>query len=53
MAPMLVLLAFVFGVGLVMAIYLGATKLPGMMMQKKLEGRLQELTQPLEDKGEA
>ena len=50
---MLVLLAFVFGVGLVMAIYLGATKLPGMMMQKKLEGRLQELTQPLEDKGEA
>jgi tight adherence protein B len=47
---MLVLLAFVFGVGLVMAIYLGATKLPGMMMQKKLEGRLQELTQPLEEK---
>jgi tight adherence protein B len=45
---MLVLLAFVFGVGLVMAIYLGATKLPGMMMQKKLEGRLQELTQPVE-----
>ena len=49
---MLVLLAFVFGAGLVMALYLGATKLPGMMMQKKLEGRLQELTQPLspEDK---
>ena len=46
---MLVLLAFVFGVGLVMAVYLGATKLPGMMMQKKLEGRLQELTQPLEE----
>ncbi len=50
MAPMLVLLAFVFGVGLVMALYLGATKLPGMMTQKKLEGRLRELTQPIEDK---
>jgi tight adherence protein B len=49
-APILVLLAFVFGAGLVMALYLGATKLPGMMVQKKLEGRLQELTQPLEDK---
>jgi tight adherence protein B len=47
---MLVLLAFVVGAGLVMALYLGATKVPGMMMQKKLEGRLQELTQPLEDK---
>ena len=49
MAPMLVLLAFVFGAGLVMAIYFGALKLPGMMVRKKLEGRLQELTQPLED----
>jgi tight adherence protein B len=48
-APMLVLLAFVFGVGLVMAIYFGAAKLPGMMTQKRLEGRLRELTQPLED----
>jgi tight adherence protein B len=47
---MLVLLAFVFGVGLVMAVYFGATKLPGMMTQKKLEGRLRELTQPVEDK---
>ena len=48
---MLILLAFVFGVGLVMAIYFGAAKLPGMMTQKKLEGRLRELTQPLEEVG--
>ena len=51
MVPMLVLLAFVFGVGLVMAVYLGAVKLPGMMTQKKLEGRLRELTQPIEEPG--
>jgi tight adherence protein B len=49
-APMLVLLAFVVGVGLVMAIYLGATKVPGMMMQRRLETRLQEITQPVGDK---
>jgi tight adherence protein B len=41
----LVLLAFAFGVALVMGIYLGATKLPGLMLQKKLEGRLQQLSQ--------
>jgi len=48
-APMLVLLAFVFGAGLVLALYFGAARIPGMMMQRKLETRLQEITQPIED----
>jgi tight adherence protein B len=39
----LLVLAFVVGVGVVMGAFLGVTKLPGMMMQRKLEGRLQEL----------
>jgi tight adherence protein B len=50
--PMLVLFAFMFGAGLVMGLYLLATRIPGRMSQKKLEGRLRELTQPvIEDPG--
>ena len=49
----LVVLAFAFGTAVVMGIYFGATKLPGMLMQRKLEGRLQELSQPPEDPKEA
>ena len=45
----LVLFAFVVGVGLVMAVYFGAMQVPGMMMRRKLEDRLQEVTQPAED----
>jgi tight adherence protein B len=45
----LVLFAFVVGVGLVMAVYFGALQVPGMMMRRKLEDRLQEVTQPAED----
>jgi tight adherence protein B len=41
-----VLLAFLVGVGLVMGLYLGATKAPTIMMQRKLEGRLKELATP-------
>lgn len=44
-AFVLILLAFAFGVALVMGLYLGATRLPGMMMQRKLEARLLELSQ--------
>ena len=44
----LVLFAFLVGVGLVMAVYFGAMQVPGMMMRRKLEDRLQEVTQPLE-----
>src|SRR4051794_36064906 len=42
-------LAFVVGVGVVMGAFLGVTKLPGMMMQRKLEGRLQELAVPVDE----
>jgi tight adherence protein B len=47
-APILVLLAFVFGAGFVLALYFGASRVPGLMIQKKLEGRLKELTLPPE-----
>ena len=50
MAPMLVLLAFIVGVAIVMGIYLGATRVPGMMMQRRLEDRLQQVSQPIEEK---
>ena len=49
----LVLLAFLLGVALVMGFYLGASRLPGMMMQRRLEDRLLEVTQPLEEKDDA
>ena len=46
---LLVIFAFLVGVGLVMAVYFGAMQVPGMMMRRKLEDRLQEVTQPVED----
>ena len=47
MALMLALIsAFVVGVILVMAAYVGTTKLPGMLAQRKLMGRLQSLSAP-------
>ena len=50
MAPMLVLLAFVVGVAVVMGIYLLVAKVPGMMMEKRLDDRLRQVTQPAEEK---
>ena len=47
---LLVLLAFVVGVGIVLGVYFGAMQVPGMMMRRKLEDRLQEVSQPLEEK---
>jgi tight adherence protein B len=44
----LVGLAFVFGVTLVFGGYTGATKVPGMMLQRKLESRLEEVSKPVE-----
>jgi tight adherence protein B len=41
--------AFVIGVGLVMAAYVGTTKVPGMLAQRKLMGRLQSLTAPIDE----
>ncbi len=50
MAPMLVLLAFVVGVAVVMGIYLLVSRVPGMMMEKRLDDRLRQVTQPAEEK---
>ena len=44
----LVLLAFVFGVVMVMGGYTAIAKLPQMMLQRKLDTRLQEVSQPIE-----
>ena len=41
--------AFVIGVGLVMAAYVGTTKVPGMLAQRKLMGRLQSLSAPVDE----
>jgi tight adherence protein B len=50
MGMMIALLsAFVIGIGLVMGAYLGLTKVPGMLAQRKLMGRLQELSSPLDE----
>ena len=48
----LVLLVFGFGVALVMGLYFGATKLPGMLQQRKVEARLLEVAQPVGDEPE-
>jgi tight adherence protein B len=44
----LAVLAFVFGVVLVMGLFVAATRLPGMMAQRRLDQRLQEIAAPLE-----
>ncbi len=44
----LLFLVFCFGVGLVLMLYFGATKVPGMLVQRKLEARLLEVSQPAE-----
>jgi tight adherence protein B len=50
MALLLALLsAFVVGIGLVMGVYVGITKIPGMLAQRKLESRLSELSVPLDE----
>ena len=41
--------AFVVGIGLVMAVYVGVTKLPAMLAQRKLQARLEELSAPPEE----
>jgi tight adherence protein B len=49
MVMVAVLSAFVLGIGLVLSSYFGVTKLPGMLAQRKLMGRLQELSAPLDE----
>ena len=45
----LVILVFFVGAGAVMALYFGVTKVPGMLAQRKLDARLQELSAPAEE----
>jgi tight adherence protein B len=44
-----VFLAFVVGAALVFSLFFGATKVPGMLLQRRLEGRLQELSAPADE----
>jgi len=54
MALMIALVsAFVVGIGLVMAAYVGVTKVPGMLAQRKLMGRLQSLSTPIDEPDDA
>ncbi len=41
--------AFVIGIGLVVGAYYGVAKVPGMLAQRKLDNRLQELSAPLDE----
>ena len=41
---LLVILAFAFGVALVLGVYFGAIQLPGIMLRKKLESRIEEIS---------
>lgn len=41
----LVVLAFAFGVALVLGVYFGAIQIPGIMLRKKLESRIEEISQ--------
>ena len=45
----LITLVFAFGVALVMGLYMGAIKLPGMLQQRKLDARLLEVSQPVDE----
>jgi tight adherence protein B len=45
----LVVSVFVIGVGLVLGVFFGVTKLPGYLLQRKLNTRLDEVTAPAEE----
>lgn len=45
---LVVVIVFVVGVGIVMGGYAGLTKVPAMLAQKRLEGRLEEISKPLD-----
>jgi len=53
MPVLLVSVAFVIGVGLVVGAYLGATRVPGMLMRRKLDRRLQQISQTPDQRGAA
>ena len=45
----LVVLVFLLGVGVVLGAYFGVMKLPGFLVQRKLNARLEQLTAPLDE----
>jgi tight adherence protein B len=45
----LMLIAFMIGASLVLGTYFGAMKMPGMMLQRKVDARLQEISSPEPD----
>ena len=45
----LVILMFFVGVAMVMGLYFGAIRVPGMVAQRKLDARLQELSSPADE----
>jgi tight adherence protein B len=49
----LVILAFIVGVGLVVGGFVGFNRLPGMLMQRRLDQRLQEVTAATPEESEA
>ena len=53
MAMIVVLLAFIFGVGVVLGLAHYGSKLPEMMMRRKLESRLEEISHPEKPDAEA
>ncbi len=53
MVMVLVVLAFAAGVGGVMALYAFGSRVPGKMLQRKLEARIEEVTQKEEEKSPA
>ena len=53
MSIVVVALAFLVGVGLVLALAHFAAKVPGMLMQRKLESRLQEISRVDKPEGES
>jgi tight adherence protein B len=46
----LILFAFAVGVGVVVALYFGAARMPEIMQRRRLDARLQELSSPPEEK---
>jgi tight adherence protein B len=49
---LLVVLAFAFGAAVVIGVYFGGARVPGMMLQRKLEARIEEVSKgPEEEKG--
>ncbi len=48
----IVALAFLFGTALVVGSYMGAARIPGMMLQRRLESRLQEISEAPEQRPE-